>query len=91
MEPVVLWDSNSTVVHLAPAPVVAKVATNTTRTDAADAMTHELAVSLHLTGLGAPVAEPWPEMPAASAALLAGRGCGRWPVLGEQEGQQGGA
>jgi hypothetical protein len=61
--PDVLWDSNNTVVHLPPAPVVAKVATNERRPDGAVALARELAVGTHLAGLGAPAAEPSRELP----------------------------
>jgi len=61
--PRVLWDSNNTVVHLYPAPVVAKVAANERRSEGAEALGRELAVATHLATLGAPVAEPSPELP----------------------------
>src|SRR2546421_8329545 len=62
-EPRVLWDSNNTVVHLAPAPIIAKVATNASRPQAPDALAFELAIGVHLAGLGVPVAEPSAELP----------------------------
>jgi hypothetical protein len=46
--PVVLKDSNNTVVHLAPSPVVAKVATSTLRKQNVSNLEHELNVALHL-------------------------------------------
>jgi hypothetical protein len=62
-QPRVLWDSNNTVVHLHPAPVVAKVAANERRPDSAGALAREMAVAVHLAGLGASAAEPSPELP----------------------------
>jgi Phosphotransferase enzyme family len=62
-QPRVLWDSNNTVVHLHPAPVVAKVAANERRPDGAGALAYELAVGAHLARIGAPVAEPSREVP----------------------------
>jgi hypothetical protein len=62
-QPRVLWDSNNTVVHLHPAPVVAKVAANERRSEGARALSRELAVAAHLAALGAPVAEPSPQLP----------------------------
>ena len=62
-QPRVLWDSNNTVVHLHPAPVVAKVAANERRPEAAVALSRELAVATHLAALGAPVAEPSDQLP----------------------------
>ncbi len=62
-QPRVLWDSNNTVVHLHPAPVVAKVAANERRPEGAGALSRELAVATHLAALGAPAAEPSPELP----------------------------
>jgi Ser/Thr protein kinase RdoA (MazF antagonist) len=59
----VLWDSNHIVVHLHPAPVVAKIAANDRRPDRAEALSRELAVATHLAALGAPAAEPSPELP----------------------------
>ena len=62
-QPRLLWDSNNTVVHLSPAPVVAKVAANERRPDGARTLSHELTVAVHLAALGAPAAEPSPELP----------------------------
>ena len=62
-QPRVLWDSNHTVVHLHPAPVVAKVATNERRRDGTETLSRELAIGPHLGGSGAPAAEPSPELP----------------------------
>lgn len=62
-EPALLRSTNNLVVHLAPAPVVAKV--GRLADDPGEAvLAHELAVGTHLARLGAPVAEPSPELPA---------------------------
>jgi len=63
--PVILKDSNNTIVHLAPSPVVAKVATSTLRKQHASNLEHELNVALHLDGLGAPIVPPSKELPPA--------------------------
>jgi hypothetical protein len=60
----VLNDSNNTVVHLAPAPLVAKVATTTIRADAEEALEREVSVALHLSVNGAPIVVPSLEPPA---------------------------
>lgn len=60
--PVVLKDSNNTIIHLAPAPVVAKVATSTLRKSY---LKHELEIALHLADLGAPIVPPSSEIPPA--------------------------
>lgn len=61
--PVVLKDSNNTVIHLPPSPLVAKVATSTLRRRAGSHLGRELDVALHLAGVGAPVVEPSGEIP----------------------------
>lgn len=63
--PVLLKDSNNTVIHLAPSPVVAKVATSTLRKQNVSNLEHELNVALHLAGLGAPIVPPSKELPPA--------------------------
>jgi Phosphotransferase enzyme family len=65
-EPRVLADGANVIVHLSPAPVVAKVAASTTAVRADDAawLRRELDVSGFLAGRGAPVATPSPEIPA---------------------------
>lgn len=62
--PVVLKDASNVVVHLAPAPVVARVATTTAlvRTHAAQWLGRELAVGRFLAEKGAPVVEPSTEI-----------------------------
>ena len=56
-EPVVLHETNNTVVWLSPAPVVAKVST---RRESAGAIVKEYEVASALTARGAPVARPLP-------------------------------
>jgi Ser/Thr protein kinase RdoA (MazF antagonist) len=63
--PAILKDSNNTVVHLAPAPVVAKVSTSLLRKQHASNLEHELNVALHLAGRGAPIVPPSGELPPA--------------------------
>jgi phosphotransferase family enzyme len=64
-DPVVLADGANVVVHLSPAPVVAKVAASTTAVrPAAACLQRELDVSRFLAGRGAPVMTPSPEVPA---------------------------
>ena len=65
-EPVVLADGANIVVHLRPAPVVAKVAASTpeVRSRVQDWLQRELDVSAFLTAEGAPVVPPSPELPA---------------------------
>jgi hypothetical protein len=63
--PVLLKDFNSTVIHLAPSPVVAKVATSTLRKQHASNLGHELNVALNLANLGAPIVRPSTEIPPA--------------------------
>jgi hypothetical protein len=65
-DPVVLADGANVIVHLSPAPVVAKVAASTTavRSDDAAWLRRELDVTRFLAGRGAPVLAPSPEVPA---------------------------
>ncbi len=65
-EPVILADGANVVVHLSPAPVVAKVAASTTaiRPEPAAWLQRELDVTRFLAGRGAPVVVPSPEVPA---------------------------
>ena len=67
-EPVVLADGANIVVHLRPAPVVAKVAASTpeVRPRVQDWLQRELDVSGFLTAEGAPVVPPSPELPATT-------------------------
>jgi len=63
--PVVLADGANVIVHLSPAPVVAKVAASTlaVRPDAGAWLQRELDVALFLARRAAPVLEPSPEVP----------------------------
>ncbi len=65
-EPVILANGANVIVHLTPAPVVAKVAASTTavRPDPAAWLQRELDVTGFLAGQGAPVMTPSPEVPA---------------------------
>jgi hypothetical protein len=64
-DPVVLADGANVVVHLSPAPVVAKVAASTTAVRPAAAwLQRELDMARFLAGRGAPVMTPSPEVPA---------------------------
>jgi hypothetical protein len=65
-DPVILADGANVIVHLSPAPVVAKVAASTTviRPDPAAWLQRELDVTGFLAGRGAPVVVPSPEVPA---------------------------
>jgi Ser/Thr protein kinase RdoA (MazF antagonist) len=67
-EPVVLADGANIVVHLRPAPVVAKVAASTSevRPRVQDWLQRELDVSTFLAAEGAPVVPPSPELPATT-------------------------
>jgi hypothetical protein len=62
-EPRVLKDSNNTVIHLAPVPVVAKVGTSHFRDAELEALERELAVALHLAAKEAPIVRPSSEIP----------------------------
>jgi Ser/Thr protein kinase RdoA (MazF antagonist) len=63
--PILLKDSNNTVIHLAPSPVVAKVATSTLRKQRVSNLEQELKVALHLADSGAPIVPPSEEIPPA--------------------------
>jgi hypothetical protein len=63
--PIVLKDSNNTIIHLAPSPVVAKVATSTLRKQYVSTLEHELNVALHLASSDAPIVPPSREPPPA--------------------------
>ena len=67
-EPAVLADGANIVVHLRPAPVVAKVAASTpaVRRPVGDWLQRELDVSAFLAADGAPVVPPSPELPATT-------------------------
>jgi Phosphotransferase enzyme family len=63
-EPVVLHDGSNLLVHLSPAPVVARVATRTRTVRPGDAwLRREVAVASHLAQIGAPVVSPSREVP----------------------------
>jgi hypothetical protein len=56
--PMILADSNNTIVWLAPAPIVAKVGTSHFRDVELESLARELAVGEHLAQLGAPIVPP---------------------------------
>ena len=62
--PRVLKDSNNTIVHLAPSPLVAKVGTSHFRDARLNALAHELAVGRYLSAKRAPIVRPSSEVPA---------------------------
>ena len=62
--PVILADSNNTIVWLAPAPIVAKVGTSHFRDAELESLTRELAVAAHLSRHGAPIVPPAGDLPA---------------------------
>ena len=67
-EPAILADGANVVVHLSPAPVVAKVAASTpaVRPDSTAWLQRELDVTAFLAARGAPVVPPSPELPATT-------------------------
>jgi hypothetical protein len=56
--PTILKDSNNTIVHLAPSPVVAKVATTMIRPNGLTLLQSELSIGLYLASRNAPIARP---------------------------------
>jgi hypothetical protein len=60
--PRVLKDSNNTIVHLAPSPVVAKVGTSHFRDARLEALDRELAVATHLAQKRTPIVRPTSEV-----------------------------
>jgi hypothetical protein len=62
--PVILADSNNTIVWLAPAPIVAKVGASRFRDAELESLTRELAVAAHLSRHGAPIVAPAGGLPA---------------------------
>jgi hypothetical protein len=56
--PVILADSNNTIVWLAPRPIVAKVGTSHFRDAELESLARELAVAAHLSRHGAPIVAP---------------------------------
>lgn len=61
--PMILRDSNHMSIHLAPSPVVARVATPDRDARASERSAKELAVANHLARAGAPVASPTVDIP----------------------------
>lgn len=61
--PRVLKDSNNTVIHLRPEPIIAKVSTSVLERLPAGSLSHELDVGLHLAARGAAIAPPTSDPP----------------------------
>jgi Phosphotransferase enzyme family len=61
--PIVLSDANNTIVHLAPAPIVAKVGTSHFRDAHLESLERELAVAAYLADRGAPTVRPTKDVP----------------------------
>ena len=59
----VIKDSNNTIVHLAPTPLVAKVGTSSLRADALQTLGKELGVAVYLTERAAPIVPPADDVP----------------------------
>ena len=78
--PAVLWDGSNVLVHLAPAPVVARVATLTAlvRSDVDTTLAKDVAVAGWLAGQGAPVVPPSGELPAGPHRSSDGRTITFW-------------
>ena len=64
VSPRILKDSNNTIVHLAPLPLVAKVGTSHFRDASLEALDRELDVARHLASKNAPIVYPSAEVPA---------------------------
>jgi len=64
VSPRILADSNNTIVHLAPEPLVAKVGASHFRDASLEALDRELAVARYLTSKAAPVVRPAARVPA---------------------------
>ena len=62
--PRILRDSNNTIVHLAPLPLVAKTGTSHFQESPGEALARELAVARHLASRHAPIVCPSAEIPA---------------------------
>src|SRR5437667_11885153 len=58
VSPHILKDSNNTIVHLAPLPLVAKVGTSTFRDASLEDLERELEVARHLASKHAPIVFP---------------------------------
>jgi hypothetical protein len=86
-DPAVLNDGANVIVHLGPAPVVAKVAASTVevRPDPAAWLQRELDLAVFLAGQGAPVLTPSPEMP-PTAYRGAGHLMSFWTYLPPSDG-----
>jgi len=88
VEPVVLWNGSNVLVHLAPAPVVARVATLTglVRSDVDATFAKDVAVAGWLAGQGAPVVPPSGEVPAGPHRSSDGRIITFWTYVPHDRG-----
>ncbi|MGH3189388.1 MAG: phosphotransferase [Streptosporangiaceae bacterium] len=88
-DPAVLHDGANVIVHLSPAPAVAKVAVTTplVRPDIAVWLQRELDLAMYLAAAGIPVMEPSPEVP-ATAHSGEGHVMSFWRYLETQEAQR---
>lgn len=75
-DPVVLQDGSNVIVHLRPAPVVARIAARTAlvRPSVADHLARDLAVSAFLSSRGVPVVTPSAELPPGPHLLMTASG-----------------
>jgi hypothetical protein len=82
-EPVVLWDGSNVLVRLAPAPIVARVATLTglVRSDVDVTLAKDVAVAGWLAGRGVPVVSPSGELPAGPHRSSDGRTITFWTYV----------
>jgi hypothetical protein len=82
-EPTVLWDGSNVLVHLAPAPVVARVATLTglVRSDVDVTLAKDVAIAGWLAARGAPVVPPSGELPAGPHRSSDGRTVTFWTYV----------
>jgi hypothetical protein len=76
--PAIIADSNNTLVHLAPAPVVAKVGTSTIRAFDSTTLEREVAVASYLAVRRAPVVHPSDDPPAGPHQSRSGPTVSLW-------------
>jgi hypothetical protein len=76
--PIIIADSNNTLVHLAPAPLVAKVGTSTIRAFDSTTLEREVAVASYLAERQAPVVHPSDDPPAGPHESQSGPTVSLW-------------
>ncbi len=76
--PAIIADSNNTLVHLAPAPLVTKVGTSTIRAFDATTLEREVAVASYLAAKRAPVVHPSVDPPAGPHRSRSGQMVSLW-------------